>query len=230
MRSSSIRTIRRAELSKAAFEAVIKFGLRGTTLDKVGEIAGVSKGVVLHHFKDKSSLLEAVFRRSNGLLSESVVELYRFAETPYERLWAIIVANFFDTIFNRRVCQAWVSLISEVPHNKQCQRIQIACNQRNQSNLKHEIKHFLPKAEALLAARHLSVLIDGLWVRAGLLSSNVSSNNAISEMEYAINKLLPSDAMDVEKHKAARNKIETVASISLSSKAFQKQTLEVINC
>jgi len=230
MRPSSIRTIRRAELSKAAFEAVIKFGLRGTTLDKVGEIAGVSKGVVLHHFKDKSSLLEAVFRRSNGLLSESVVELYRFAETPYERLWAIIVANFFDTIFNRRVCQAWVSLISEVPHNKQCQRIQIACNQRNQSNLKHEIKHFLPKAEALLAARHLSVLIDGLWVRAGLLSSNVSSNNAISEMEYAINKLLPSDAMDVEKHKAARNKIETVASISLSSKAFQKQTLEVINC
>lgn len=230
MRSSSIRTIRRAELSKAAFEAVIKFGLRGTTLDKVGEIAGVSKGVVLHHFKDKSSLLEAVFRRSNGLLSESVVELYRFAETPYERLWAIIVANFFDTIFNRRVCQAWVSLISEVPHNKQCQRIQIACNQRNQSNLKHEIKHFLPKAEALLAARHLSILIDGLWVRAGLLSSNVSSNNAISEMEYAINKLLPSDGMDVEKHKAARNKIETVASISLSSKAFQKQTLEVINC
>ena len=115
MRSSSIRTIRRAELSKAAFEAVIEFGLRGTTLDKVGDIAGVSKGVVLHHFKDKSSLLEAVFRRSNALLSEAVIELYRFAETPYERLWAIVVANFFDTIFNRRVCQAWVSLISEVP-------------------------------------------------------------------------------------------------------------------
>ena len=229
MRSSSIRTIRRAELSKAAFEAVIEFGLRGTTLDKVGEIAGVSKGLVLHHFKDKSLLLEAVFRRSNALLSESVVELYRFAETPYERLWAIVVANFFDTIFNRRVCQAWVSLISEVPHNKQCQRIQIACNERNQSNLKHEIKYFLTESEAILASKHLGVLIDGLWVRAGLLSSNVSSSNAISEMEYAINKLLPNDAISIEKHKAARNKIETVASISLSSKAVREQTLKVVN-
>ena len=123
MRTSSIRAIRRVELSRAAFEAVIRYGLRKTTLEKVGDIAGVSKGVVLHHFKDKSALLEAVFRRSNTLLSGSVVELYRYAETPYERLWAIIVANFFETIFNRQVCQAWVSLISEVPHNTDCQRV-----------------------------------------------------------------------------------------------------------
>ena len=61
MRARSIRSIRRSELSQAAFEAVIRYGLRGTTLEKVGEIAGVSKGVVLHHFNDKSALLEAVF-------------------------------------------------------------------------------------------------------------------------------------------------------------------------
>ena len=72
--SKSIRTIRRSELSRAAFEAVVRFGLRGTTLERVGEIAGVSKGVVLHHFKDKSSLLEAVFRRSNSMLSDSLIE------------------------------------------------------------------------------------------------------------------------------------------------------------
>ena len=99
MRSNSIRSIRRTELSGAAFEAVILYGLRKTTLEKVGKIAGVSKGVVLHHFKDKTSLLEAVFRRSNLLLSESVVELYRYSQSPYERLWAIIIANFFETIF-----------------------------------------------------------------------------------------------------------------------------------
>ena len=44
--SKSIRTIRRSELSRAAFEAVVRYGLRGTTLERVGEIAGVSKGVV----------------------------------------------------------------------------------------------------------------------------------------------------------------------------------------
>ena len=35
MRSNSIRSIRRTELSGAAFEAVILYGLRKTTLEKV---------------------------------------------------------------------------------------------------------------------------------------------------------------------------------------------------
>ena len=226
MRSTSIRSIRRAELSRAAFAAVVRYGLRGTTLDKVGDIAGVSKGVVLHHFKDKSALLEAVFRRSNALLSESVVELYRYTETPYERLWAIVVANFCETIFNRRVCQAWVSLISEVPHNKECQRIQIACNERIRSNLEHELKHFLPTQETERAARHLGMLIDGIWVRAGLLPTSLSSNEAISEMEYAVAKLLPYDEISAAKHKDARKKIETIADIALGSKAFKEKSLQ----
>ena len=34
MRTSSIRAIRRVELSRAAFEAVIRYGLRKTTLEK----------------------------------------------------------------------------------------------------------------------------------------------------------------------------------------------------
>ena len=85
MRAKSIRSIRQSELSRAAFEAVIKSGLRGTTLERVGKIAGVSKGVVLHHFEDQSALLEAVFRRSNSVLSMSLAELLRHTKTPYER-------------------------------------------------------------------------------------------------------------------------------------------------
>lgn len=227
MRTRSIRSIRRSELSRATFEAVVRYGLRGTTLDKVAEIAGVSKGVVLHHFKDKSALLEAVFRRSNGLLSESVVELYRYAETPYERLWSIIVANFSETIFNQRVCQAWVSLIAEVPHNTECRRIQIACNIRVQSNLRHELKHFLDPRAKDMAARHLGLLIDGIWLRSGSLAEPVDSASAISEMEFAVLNLLPNDTPSLSRHRAARTKIETVAGIALGSRAFQEKSLQM---
>ena len=229
MRSNSIRSIRRAELSGAAFEAVILYGLRKTTLEKVGKIAGVSKGVVLHHFKDKTSLLEAVFRRSNLLLSESVVELYRYSQSPYERLWAIIIANFFATIFNHRVCQAWVSLISEVPHSKECQRIQLANDRRIRSNLTHELKNFLPEKDAELAAHHLGVHIDGIWVRAGLRPHPMKSIEAISEMEYAVLKLLPCDKTSTAKHFEARNKIESIAEIALGSKAFKEKSLDSQN-
>jgi TetR/AcrR family transcriptional repressor of bet genes len=224
MRSSSIRNIRRAELSVAAFEAVIEYGLRRTTLDKVGNKAGLSKGVVLHHFKDKSALLAAVFRRSNSLLSESVMELYKYAESPYERLWAIIVANFFGSIFNHRVCQAWVSLISEVPHNHECQRIQIACNNRIGSNLRHELKHLLEPEEAKSASKQLGILIDGLWMRGGLSVEPVESSAAISDIEFALSKLVPFDEVSKVTHHNARKKIEGIAKIVLGSKAFKERS------
>ena len=224
MKTNSIRSIRRAELSKAAFEAVVLYGLRKATLEKVGRIAGVSKGVVLHHFKDKSSLLEAVFRRSNSVLSESVIELYRHADTPYERLWAIIIANFFKTIFNRKVCQAWVSLMSEVPHNEQCQRAEAANHTRIQSNLRYALKHFLNKTDTERTALHLGMLIDGIWARNGLQSAPVLSEKAISEMEYAILKMLPHDNKSIAKHQEARLKIENIANIVLGSKAYKEKS------
>lgn len=227
VKASSIRDIRRTELSRAAFEAVVRYGLRKTTLEKVGDIAGVSKGVVLHHFSDKSTLLEAVFRRSNLLLSETVVELYRHAETPAERLWAIVVANFSETIFNRSVCQAWVSLVSEIPHSVQCQRIQTACSARIDSNLRHELNHFLDDENCRKVAKHLGLLIDGIWVRAGLQSFTVSSETAIDEMEYAILAFLPNDKDSVEQHKLARQKIEGIAKIVLGSKAYEEKILQL---
>lgn len=225
MKSRSIGAIRRSELSRATFEAVVRYGLRGTTLEKVGEIAGVSKGVVLHHFKDKSALLEAVFRRSNTLLSDCVVELFRHADTPYERLWAIIVANFHETIFNSGVCQAWVSLLGEVPHNIQCQRIQIANNTRIQNNLVHELKHLLKDDEARRAARHLGIMIDGIWSRTGARVEPVDSDKAISDMEYGLMQLVPNDPESIRKHKEARAKIEGIARIALGSRAFQEKAM-----
>ena len=225
MRARSIRTIRRAELSKAALDAVVQYGLRGTTLEKVGEIAGVSKGVVLHHFKDKSSLLAAVFRRSNRMLSASLVELYRHAETPYERLWAIIIANFHEAIFNQEICQAWISLMAEVPHNEECQRIQIANYARVTSNFVNELKFLVPKSEAEIAARNLNLIIDGIWVRAGSRVEVVDSKRAISDLEYELMKVVPADKESIRRHNAARKKIGAVANIALGSRAFQEQSL-----
>ena len=222
MQTKSIRSIRQAELSRAAFEAVVRYGLRKTTLEKVGDLAGVSKGVVLHHFKDKSALLEAVFRRSNTVLTASLVELYRHAETPFERLWSIIIANFSEAIYNRRVCQAWVSLAAEIPHSAQCQRVQTVCNARIRSNLRHELKHFLSHEDANRSALQLGMLIDSIWVWGGLNASPLTSNAAIAEMEYAIFKFLPTDEDSVAKHKMARRKIENVAKILMSSKAYKE--------
>ena len=221
MQARSISSIRRSELSHAAFEAVIRYGLRGTTLEKVGEIAGVSKGVVLHHFKDKSALLEAVFRRSNSLLNISLLRLYRHTESPYERFWAIAYANFSETIYNREVCQAWVSLLAEVPHNAMCQRVQAANNARIKSNLSHELKHFLSGNRVSEVANLLGTLIDGIWVRAGLFAITPDCEKALDEFEFTTLYLLEASSEQQIYHRAAREKIKTIAKIALSPELFQ---------
>lgn len=225
MQLQSIRSIRQSELSRAAFEAVVRYGLRGTTLERVGEIAGVSKGVVLHHFKDKDLLLEAVFRRSNAMLSGTLVELYRHAESPNERLWAIVLANFDSTIFNQQVCQAWVSLLAEVPHSAMCQRVQHACNNRITSNLRRELRHLTSPEDAHRIAELLGVLIDGVWVRAGMSPKSIDSQLAIDEFEYAITLMLNCTATEIEKHQAARQKIQTISDLVLKSRAFKLQEI-----
>ena len=221
MQARSISSIRRSELSQAAFEAVIRYGLRGTTLEKVGEIAGVSKGVVLHHFKDKSALLEAVFRRSNSLLNISLLRLYRHTESPYERFWAIAYANFSETIYNREVCQAWVSLLAEVPHNAMCQRVQAANNARIKSNLSHELKHFLLENRVSEVANLLGTLIDGIWVRAGLFAITPDCEKALDEFEFTTLYLLEASSEQQIYHRAAREKIKTIAKIALSPELFK---------
>jgi TetR/AcrR family transcriptional repressor of bet genes len=228
MRAKSIRSIRQLELSRAAFEAVVKFGLRGTTLERVGDIAGVSKGVVLHHFKDKSALLEAVFRRSNSLLSMSLVELFQHTETQYERLWAIAHANFSEPIYNKEVCQAWVSLLSEVPQSKNCQRVQAANNARIHSNLSHELKHFLEPEAVADAANILSILIDGIWVRAGLFAATPDPKKALDEFEFTLLNLVMSDEKERERHRLAREKIKKIAEIALRPRLAPERQFRLI--
>lgn len=195
------------------------------TLEKVGEFAGVSKGVVLHHFKDKSSLLEAVIRRTNGMLSTSLIELHRHAETPYERLWSIIVANFHESILNQAACQAWVSLMAEVPHNRESQRVPTASYARVASNYAHELKTLVPRAEAKTLARQLNLLIDGIWVRVGSRVEPLDNARATGDLEYQLMKVLPMDGASLALHRAAREKIENVARIALGTRAFLENAM-----
>ena len=53
---------RRGQLIDCTIEVLVNHGYAGTTLSRVAERAGVSKGVVLYHFTNKAELLEATVR------------------------------------------------------------------------------------------------------------------------------------------------------------------------
>ncbi len=225
MARQSIRDIRRAELSQAAFDALVLHGIRGTTLERVAKIAGVSKGVVLHHFKDKDALFEGVQRKANTVLRDCVTELLHHAETPLERLYAIIVGNFAAPVFQQEICHAWISLCSDVPHNRQSQRIQTVVHARMRSNLMSALRPLVGAAAAPRIAFHLRTVMDGIWLRASFQIAPMEGAQGVAEVDFAARHLLAETGITPEQFDAARMKMEGLAALILTTRAFRDQAL-----
>ncbi|WP_374656215.1 transcriptional regulator BetI [Dongia sp.] len=182
----SIEQLRRQELAAAAYEILQEEGIAGTTLAKVAERAGMSKGIVLHYFRGKDELLEVVMRHANSLLRDEVVALMAHASTPRERVEAIVAGNFSPKFFKPEICNAWLSLCAEVPRNANFARIQRAIHARMRSNLMSALRHLLPKARAEAAIIGITAMIDGLWLRFGLSQQGLSLAEAKVQMDAVL--------------------------------------------
>ena len=181
MGRQSIETIRRQELTLAAYEVMKRAGLAGLSLAAVAQQAGFSKGMVLHYFTSKEELMERAMRHSNTLLREAVVRRLRLAKSPQQRLAAVIEANFAPRFFRPDITHAWLAFCAEVPFNKQFRRIQTVIHARMNSNLLSGFAPLLPPAGAKAAALGLTTLIDGLWLRHGLQTGGITRQVALQQ-------------------------------------------------
>src|SRR5881409_2169797 len=93
----------RKPLLRAAIDCFARLGYQGTTIDRIARDAGVTKGAVYYHFRDKEELLfEAVKDRVGGfekqILADAVPE-----EDALTTLRRVIDACFFHaTVSNHR--------------------------------------------------------------------------------------------------------------------------------
>src|SRR5947199_2724870 len=77
-----------SELIAAARELFANDGYRGTSLDDVGDAAGLTKGAIYHHFASKDELFAAVFESEEQRLAEIGADAYRRKRDPWEGLLA----------------------------------------------------------------------------------------------------------------------------------------------
>jgi AcrR family transcriptional regulator len=93
----------RKQLMSAAIDCFARFGYQGTTIDRIARAAGVTKGAIYYHFRDKEQLLfEAVKDRVQGF-EEHVLEEVAPAGDAVANLRRVIDACFFHaTVSNHR--------------------------------------------------------------------------------------------------------------------------------
>jgi AcrR family transcriptional regulator len=97
---------RRAALIEAALACIAEGGIAAFTVDRVCDKAGVSRGLITHHFGAMNILLAAAYSH-----------IYAKAYPPRTDLTALIDHIFSPAQFNRDNLNIWLTLWAEISNN-----------------------------------------------------------------------------------------------------------------
>jgi AcrR family transcriptional regulator len=164
---------RRQELIKAGIICLGKGGISAFTIDQICKQAGVSRGLINHHFKTKEDLLICIYAN----MTDHLVQDFN-SDEPGPQLAEIIETSFDKQSFNRSNLRAWLSIWGEVATNE----VLNSLHQRRYQNYKDRIANALrsissinnTELDADSVARQLIALIDGLWLEYCLHSAGFS--------------------------------------------------------
>lgn len=104
---------RRALLEDAARTCMARGGIREFTVDKVAAEAGVSRGLITHHFGSMDGLLVAVYQR----MYREWIEVFDAPRPGLSRIEAMVEALVSPDLFNRDVLNIWLTLWGEIANN-----------------------------------------------------------------------------------------------------------------
>ena len=88
--SSFIHAARRKQLVECAIEVIAEVGLARASTVRIARRAGVSRGVLTYHFRDRAELVEQVVQSVYDLGAEEVAPKIARASTPREMMLAFI--------------------------------------------------------------------------------------------------------------------------------------------
>jgi TetR/AcrR family transcriptional repressor of bet genes len=154
---------RRALLEDAARTCMARGGIREFTVDKIVAEAGVSRGLITHHYGSMDGLLVAVYSRMYGEWIAAIA-----APRPgLSRLEALVEALVSPDLFDRDVLNVWLTLWGEIANNP----VLRAEHRARYSDYRDSIAAALrdaaedPQLDADTIATAFICLIDGLGVQ-----------------------------------------------------------------
>jgi TetR/AcrR family transcriptional regulator, transcriptional repressor of bet genes len=100
---------RRAQLIDVGLACLADGGILHFTVDRICKTAGVSRGLILHHFGSMADMLAAVYAQ---LYRQTVPDLA--ALPPDSRLEALIEGVFAPKAFSRDTLAAWLALWGQI--------------------------------------------------------------------------------------------------------------------
>ena len=156
--------IRKDALVKATISEIGRTGSLDVTVSQIAKRAGMSSALAHHYFGSKEDMFLAAMRHVMTIYGAEVRGALSVAQTPMDRIEAIVVASFSPANFRREAVGAWLNfwvLAQTVP---QAKRLVAVYQRRLKSNLLVGLRP-LAGARAEAIAEGLGALIDGLYLR-----------------------------------------------------------------
>jgi TetR/AcrR family transcriptional repressor of bet genes len=169
MARPTVDLIRRKELIQATMTAIHRAGLAEPTLAAICKYAGLaSVSMVNHYFKSKQDLLECTMRELAGDFLGEVALRASSTQTPIERVFAVIDANFAPSQCTPEAVSSWLWFWSRTPTSPVFADIEHATHRHIITELKRGLTDLLPRNEVKDAAESLMALMYGMWLRFAL--------------------------------------------------------------
>ncbi len=161
---------RRQELVEAAIESLKRHGHEGLSVRRIAARAGVSIGLINHHFPNKDALLADSYRQfSRQLAAGFQAAVDRAPRDPRARLTAFIAAVFSRPNLDPQVLTAWVvfwGLFRQSPEMRRAHKEEGRGYGALPGILVRDLlkKSGRSRFEARVATIGLTALLDGLWL------------------------------------------------------------------
>ena len=160
--------VRRKAMVEAAIVEIGEAGSLEVTVSQIARRAGMSPALAHHYFGSKDQIFLAAMRHILKVFGVSVRQRMARANTPLERVHAIIDASFAPDQFAPEVVAAWLNFYVSALQSEAASRLLQVYARRLHSNLLFDLRQIFDAATAQSVAQGLAALIDGFYIRHAL--------------------------------------------------------------
>jgi AcrR family transcriptional regulator len=161
--------VRRRKLIDATARCLAEFGLAGTSVRQICAKAGVSPGLLAHHFTGIDELIAETYRHTGAQVSAVLTAALAAApDDPEAKLRAFIEASFKPPLLDPDLLAIWLTFWSLVRRDPAINRVHAEVYADYRRKLELLIATIAERngiaTNARLATLAFTAMMDGLWL------------------------------------------------------------------
>ncbi|MGD9477469.1 TetR family transcriptional regulator C-terminal domain-containing protein [Shinella sp. G-2] len=186
---------RRQALIEATLVCLGREGHAGLSVRKISAEAGISIGLINHHYANKDALVGHAYEHlALGLLETVRTQVAAAGPDPRARLSACFQGIFSSAALDRATLRTWVVFWGMIDHSQAINE----AHDRTYAVYRTLLETLLgdihadrkgPRIDARLAAIGLSAMLDGLWLELSLNPTTFARDEAITLCESWVDAL-----------------------------------------